>query len=117
MRLEIKDYGTEKRAEWWCDGCNTRHAFRFEGPAGCGPVWKFNGNVEQPTFSPSLLYRQTTATPPVTSENLEQFKLRPWPQKDVVAICHTFVVDGIVQYLPDCTHKLAGLSVPLPELP
>lgn len=28
-------------------------------------------------------------------------------------ICHSFVRDGLIQYLPDCTHHLAGQTVPL----
>jgi hypothetical protein len=31
--------------------------------------------------------------------------------------CHLFLTDGRLQYLGDCTHALAGQTVPLPELP
>jgi len=30
------------------------------------------------------------------------------------SICHSFVTDGQIQFLGDCTHKLAGRTVPLP---
>lgn len=29
--------------------------------------------------------------------------------------CHSFVVDGQMQFLGDCTHALAGQTVPIPE--
>lgn len=31
--------------------------------------------------------------------------------------CHTFITDGKVQFLSDCTHALAGQTLDLPELP
>ncbi|WP_366931121.1 hypothetical protein [Microbacterium sp.] len=30
--------------------------------------------------------------------------------------CHSFVRDGRIEYLTDCTHPLAGGQVDLPEL-
>ena len=30
-------------------------------------------------------------------------------------ICHSFITDGKIQYLNDCTHKLAGQTIELPE--
>jgi len=34
-----------------------------------------------------------------------------------VNICHSFIRDGKIQFLGDCTHALAGQTVDLPELP
>ncbi|HTK34532.1 MAG TPA: hypothetical protein VL358_04490 [Caulobacteraceae bacterium] len=31
--------------------------------------------------------------------------------------CHTYVTGGIVDFLSDCTHALAGQKRPLPSLP
>ena len=31
--------------------------------------------------------------------------------------CHTFVTDGRIQFLGDCTHALAGQTVDLPDWP
>ena len=28
--------------------------------------------------------------------------------------CHSFVRNGVIEFLGDCTHKLAGQTVPLP---
>ena len=30
-------------------------------------------------------------------------------------VCHSFVTNGRIQYLGDCTHKLAGQTVDLPD--
>lgn len=32
-------------------------------------------------------------------------------------VCHSFVTDGRIQFLSDCTHSLAGQTVDLPEMP
>jgi len=82
---------------------------------GEGPRWGFNGDFERPTFTPSVLCRRTTADPPVTPENLDEWRRAPWPQVQVETVCHSFVRDGQIQFLGDCTHALAGQTVPLPN--
>ena len=65
------------------------------------PHWTFNGNMDSPTFSPSILssYEQWVGTP-----------------KERKHVCHSFVTDGKIQFLSDCTHSLAGQTVELPDL-
>lgn len=72
--------------------------------------------MDKPTFSPSLLIDSERYDPPVTPENHEQWKREPWPQKKVRFVCHSFVRDGMIQFLTDCTHKLAGQTVELPDV-
>lgn len=76
----------------WCPGCEQLHPFRTRGP---GAVWTFDGNVEAPTFAPSMLVN----------------KHHP-PSR-----CHSFVRSGQIEFLSDCHHALAGKTVPLPPLP
>ena len=67
---------------------------------GCGHMlkgWTFNGNLESPTFSPSLL---------VTGYLNE---------KNPDGRCHSFITDGKIQYPSDCTHEYAGKTIELPE--
>jgi len=97
---------------FFCPGCNCAH-----GPAvgkGEGPRWAWNGDVDRPTFTPSILVRWTLWEPAVTSDNLEQFKEAPWEQHKVHHCCHSFVTDGKIAFLGDCTHALAGQTVDLP---
>ncbi|WP_409346773.1 DUF6527 family protein [Paenibacillus sp. MBLB4367] len=75
---------------FWCPGCNRAHAFDQR--------WTFNGNVNAPAFSPSLL-----CSAPYYGD------MEPY-------VCHSFVTDGRIQFLSDCTHKLAGQTVELPVL-
>ena len=46
----------------WCPGCEAMHPFTIEAPPGpegdrlnSGITWEWDGNLERPTFSPSLL--------------------------------------------------------------
>lgn len=81
---------------FWCAGCDSFHRFRTKVPrGGAGPVWTFNGDLEMPTFFPSLLYRD--------HENK--------------TLCHLFLRGGVLEYCGDCPHKLAGKHVSLVEPP
>jgi hypothetical protein len=36
---------------------------------------------------------------------------------DIKKVCHSFVVDGRMQFLSDCTHVMAGQTVDIPVWP
>ncbi len=73
-----------------CPGCGCSHYFDAR--------WAFNGDQERPTFEPSLLvYENPNSVPPSPR-------------------CHSFVREGRIQFLGDCTHALAGQTVDLPEI-
>jgi len=96
-----------------CPGCEHVHAVRYG--EGNGPRWTWNGDDFKPTFSPSILYSREQWTPPVTPKNIEQWRVEPWEQTKQLYVCHSFVTDGRIQFLSDCTHELAGQTVDLPE--
>lgn len=102
------------QVSYWCPGCDMAHVVRVE-PIEQGPCWSWDGDPDAPTFQPSVLCRYEHWVPPVTSENLAEWKRQPWPQRKQVHICHSFVIDGQVQFLADSTHALAGKTVPLPD--
>jgi len=41
----------------WCPGCRCSHLFNVD-PSKGRPTWSFDGNLEAPTFSPSMLVTQ-----------------------------------------------------------
>ena len=88
-----------------CPGCNSAHRVMVgDGP---GPRWGFNGSGDKPTFTPSVL---VTWTEP--SDDPSEFDDTA---KDKKLACHSFVTDGRIQFLGDCTHSLAGQTVDLPD--
>jgi len=101
---------------FFCPGCKCGHGFNVEpnkpnGRGGMVPVWTFNGDFEKPTVRPSILVRGTV---PITDEQCDRImageKIEPKP-----LVCHSFVTDGMIQFLGDNTHALAGQTVPLEE--
>lgn len=75
-----------------CPGCGYWHLFDLGR-------WQFNGDLDRPTFSPSML----------VNANIDRTK-HPKLHR-----CHSFVRDGKIQFLNDCTHELAGKTVDLPD--
>lgn len=75
--------------------------------AGPGPRWGWNGDMDRPTFTPSVLVRWSEP-----SNAPEEFDN---PAKDVKKVCHSFVTDGRIQFLSDSTHALAGQTVDIPD--
>lgn len=69
-----------------CPGCGNAHPFDLNR-------WTWNGSMDRPTFTPSLLCNQHH------------------PESR----CHSFVADGRIQFLSDCHHALAGQTVDLPD--
>lgn len=107
---------------FWCPGCGTSHQIGVEAPARV--VWGFNGNGDRPTFTPSIFVRGVRIEG--GSEEIERiidsYKL-PEEREAMLAdrrintVCHSFVTDGRIQFLGDCTHALAGQTVEMPEWP
>lgn len=79
--------------------------------AGTG-CWSWNGSLDKPTLKPSIIVKGTV---PLTDEEADRVlageKIEPKPQ-----ICHTWITDGQVQFLSDCTHELAGKIIDLLEV-
>jgi len=78
----------------FCPGCQIAHSLRVKSDTCDG--WGWNGSLEAPTFTPSLLVS--------------------WGPKSTRR-CHSFINDGKIRFLNDSQHDLAGKTVPLPELP
>ena len=71
---------------FYCPGCEGSHPYS-------APRWTFNGSLEMPTFSPSLLVGKDI------------------PEKR----CHLYITDGKIQFLGDCHHALANQTVEMTD--
>ena len=78
-----------------CPGCDSLHVVHLTTPGY--PHWAFNGNYERPTFSPSL--------------HVSWDRISTGDKH----ICHSFIRDGKIEFLNDCTHSLAGKTVDIPD--
>jgi hypothetical protein len=75
---------------YFCMGCGYEHAFALKSDGG---NHEFNMDLDKPTVSPSLLNDWTPGRK-----------------------CHSFIKNGMIEYLNDCWHELRGQTVELPEL-
>ncbi len=80
---------------FWCPGCEMVHGITIEGKN----PWGWDKNLEAPTYTPSIL---------VTWEGAIEGN----PAKKR---CHSYITKGKFLFLNDCTHKLAGETVPMVE--
>lgn len=79
--------------EYDCAGCKSHHSIPVSG----SKAWGFNEDTKKPTLSPSVLYREFDDTRDVHPTG--------------TFVCHHFLRGGVIEYLSDCTHELAGKKV------
>lgn len=97
MKLEEQKHDNGTRSMLFeCPGCDMLHVVHVAGSGH--PVWQWNGSMDKPTFSPSVLVRY------------------PWGEHREEKVCHSFIRDGQIQFLGDCTHALANQTIELPDV-
>ena len=74
--------------------------------AGTG-CWTWNGDTEKPTLKPSILTRTKRQ---LTEDEYQRVMAGEKIEVDDV-VCHSFVNDGQVKFLGDCTHEFAGQTM------
>lgn len=80
---------------FFCPGCNMLHMVNVnEANQVTGAIWDWDEDPEKPTFWPSLHIKVNGKTK-----------------------CHSFITDGVIKYLEDCDHRLAGANVPMHAIP
>ena len=75
---------------WRCPGCDCVHNIPVEVGVKVDHKWQWNGDGEKPTISPSVFVHGSEE-------------------------CHAVITDGTIQFMGDCSHKLAGQNVPMVE--
>lgn len=94
--MKIHDMGRTLDNEQWiafhCPGCGHAHSIPVTGPRG----WHWNGSVDTPTITPSLL-------------------VNPGGGNPTAPVCHSIITDGKINFQSDSTHALAGQTVDMPD--
>ena len=99
---------------FYCQGCRNYHSVSHG--AGTGPRWTWNGKLDLPTLQPSILVRCCRELTDVEFDEYQRSGNLPADAAEKI-VCHSFVTDGQIQYLSDCSHALAGQTIPLQEDP
>lgn len=112
-KIKILSDGTHL---WYCPACHSYHGGLVNTSER--PNWDFNGNYDRPTFSPSFLIRSGHYVPGFKSDEnggtcwCKYNEAHPdEPSPFTCSVCHTFVRDGKIEYLSDCTHEFAGQTI------
>lgn len=77
-----------------------------------GAGWSFNGDVNNPTFDPSLLI---TWNQGVRKKNAPENSYEDKDYDQIPHRCHSYIRNGKIEFLSDCTHELAGKTIELPD--
>lgn len=124
---EQVDFQGARHLIFRCPGCGYAHGIVVKRKPGAptGPTWGWDGNAEHPTFTPSILARTVRGQGLTDADWAEYDRIvsQPGGTEAVLShpkfkwVCHSFVTDGRIQFLSDCTHTLAGQTVDLPKWP
>lgn len=93
--IELSDKLHERRSPtvskffFHCPACECTHSFDVRKD-GDRPNWSWNGDVNSPTFRPSLRY----------------------PSRG----CHLHVTNGTIEFCGDCDHRFAGQTMDMVPL-
>jgi len=91
--MKIRPLNHDNRWVFHCPACKGEHVVRV-----CDGGWDLLGDAEKPTLNPSVL----VTTP---------FVDRPTHR------CHSFIRNGKIAYCSDSTHKFAGQTVEMEDVP
>lgn len=123
MGIKIENHGNGQ-ISFKCPGCGLRHLLWVKRDPSDplkanGPTWGYNGDPEKPTLTPSILSRSGHYGTHFKAGDgcwcdFESRSGRASPFK--CSICHSYVTDGKIQFLSDCTHALADKTVEMPDI-
>lgn len=82
LRRIVDSDGKLQGYAFFCPACKHGHKFDLDR-------WRFNGDMKNPTFEPSLLYEKGVNHPR----------------------CHLYLRSGQIQFLSDCSHEMKGQSI------
>jgi hypothetical protein len=122
IKCERTKTGNQPDVMFFCHGCKCGHGvWTTQSNGHTGAIWTWNGSMDKPTFSPSILVTGRAFTESGKAD-YDTWYAAGCPDRQGRAFenqdtrCHSFVRDGKIQFLSDCTHKLAGQTVDMVEV-
>ncbi len=94
----------------WCPACDDVH--QIEVDKSRPTSWEWDGNLDAPTISPSILVNGTQLEDGATFHR-KNHRVAAGER----TVCHSFVRSGRWEFLGDCTHTFAGQTVEMVDLP
>lgn len=108
-----------EQLSFMCPACETWHTVHYG--QSMNPRWTWNGDLDKPTLSPSLLVQAIRSN--LTDDEWKEYDNLAAQCKDSQVLfdskfgvrCHSFVKDGSIQFLSDCTHAFANSTLAIPN--
>lgn len=94
--MKLRDNGNGEYV-FYCSGCHGHHLVNTLVKNKHGSIWRFNGDMNNPTFHPSIHIWQEGINGKET-------------------ICHSIITSGIIQYVNDSRHDLKGQMIELTDV-
>ena len=100
----VRDFGPKLRrtshgVRHWCPACRGQHHIAiFKANPLTQADWRWDGDIERPTFDPCIR----------ASINVSG---------NMVTLCHYWIRKGFIHFSEQCPHELAGRIVELPDWP
>lgn len=117
QKAKLNEYQGHKVLIFYCHGCKSNHHVGVSDKNE-GPKWGWNGSLESPTLTPSVLNRAGHYVPnqkqPPDCEYCKDAEKEGQPT--FCSVCHIFVREGKIEYLSDCTHEFAGKTVEMAQI-
>lgn len=111
--MKFFETGIDGACAYFCPACGEHHVLTAN--------WTITGPAEFPTVRPSVLVRTGHYAAHGKehgcwcTHNAERVAEGRDPVEFKCSICHSFITNGKIEYLNDCTHELAGQSIPMVE--
>lgn len=105
VKLFDKEHGTYKfkcPAGHW-------HYINTNVPNHQNAQWSFNGDVNKPTFTPSVRERTGYFVDPNVKGDEDWLKNNSYQ-------CHFIITDGKIHFCADCSHDLKGQTMDMLEI-
>lgn len=115
---KVRPEGKGELVSIFCPACDETHQLYVEPKEG-RVCWGFNNDFHKPTFTPSLLVRRGHYAQGQSKTAEDCYYCNDPEGKECgykCGICHSFIKDGMIQYLNDCTHEMAGQTVELGDI-
>ena len=101
---KVKDCGNGAFL-FFCPGCGHDHVYYTGRSYIIRSRWEFNGDINNPTFYPSLSNKWGKEADPKWQEPED---IHTPPDKGWSGRCHLYVENGVINYCGDCSHDYNG---------
>ena len=107
----------DHRGTFFCPACNKPHTINI----GLPDSWDWNENTTEVTLSPSVLVSSGHYLPGGDHSNscwCTYYKNNPGEEVHFTCgKCHSFIKNGFISYLEDCSHDFKGQTLKLNPYP